>query len=116
MSNSFLQKPVISKLSPASGPKSGGTRITLSGDDLGVGTRNIKVYITDIEGDKLECTNPKVVPDVGLFVIRLVHIDRTHFYTPQKLCGGVFCFHVVRACVRVCVCPCIRPSVTFCFF
>ena len=79
MYNSFLQKPVISKLMPASGPKSGGTRITLSGDNLGVGTRNIKVYITDSEGSKLECTNPKVEPDLGLFVIRLVHINRTYF-------------------------------------
>ena len=77
MSNSFLQKPVISKLVPASGPKSGGTRITLTGDDLGVGTRNIKVYITDIEGHKLECTNPKVEPDIGLVIIRLVYINRT---------------------------------------
>ena len=79
MYNSFLQKPVISKLMPASGPKSGGTRITLSGDDLGVGTRNIQVYITDNQGLKLECTDPKVEPDVGLFVIRLVHIKRTYF-------------------------------------
>ena len=77
MSNSFLQKPVISKLVPASGPKSGGTRITLSGSDLGVGTRNIKVYITDSEGHKLECTNPIVEPDIGLVIIRLVHINRT---------------------------------------
>ena len=27
------------------------------------------------------------------------------------VCGGVYCFHVVRPSVRLCV----RPSVTFCF-
>ena len=31
------------------------------------------------------------------------------------VCGGVYCFHVVRACVcvcvRACVRPCVRPSV-----
>ena len=32
------------------------------------------------------------------------------------VCGGVYCFHVVRACVCACVCPSVRPSVTFCFF
>ena len=37
-------------------------------------------------------------------------------YTPRKLClWWVYCFHVVRACVCVCVRACIRPSVTFCF-
>ena len=32
------------------------------------------------------------------------------------VCGGVYCFHVVRACVRVCVRPSVCPSVMFCFF
>ena len=33
-------------------------------------------------------------------------------YTPRKLClWWVYCFHVVRACVR----PCVRLSVTLCF-
>ena len=27
------------------------------------------------------------------------------------VCGGVYCFHVVRACVRVCVCLCVCLSV-----
>ena len=34
-------------------------------------------------------------------------IEKKSFYTPHKLClWWVYCFHVVRACVRVCV----RPS------
>ena len=31
------------------------------------------------------------------------------------VCGGVYCFYIVRACVCVCVRPCVRLSVTFCF-
>ena len=27
------------------------------------------------------------------------------------VCGGVYCFHIVRACVCVCVRPCVRASV-----
>ena len=27
------------------------------------------------------------------------------------VCGGVYCFHVVRACVRASVCASVRPSV-----
>ena len=52
------------------------------------------------------------------------HIEHMHEgvwfrkkYTPANfVCGGVYCFHVVRACVRACVRPCVRhPSVTFFF-
>ena len=40
------------------------------------------------------------------------------FFIPPAnfVCCGVYCFHVVRACVRLCVRPSVRPSVTFCFF
>ena len=31
------------------------------------------------------------------------------------VCGGVYCFHVVRPCVHPSVRPSVRPSVTFCF-
>ena len=38
------------------------------------------------------------------------------FYTPGKLClWWVYCFHVVRACVRLCVRASVCPSVTLCF-
>ena len=38
-------------------------------------------------------------------------------YTPANfVCGGVYCFQVVCACVRPCVRASVRPSVTFCFF
>ena len=38
------------------------------------------------------------------------HIPRDDIYTPRKLClWWVYCFHVVRACVRVSVRVCVRP-------
>ena len=40
-------------------------------------------------------------PILGLFVVFFI-IPPANF-----VCGGVYCFHVVR--------PCVRPSVTFCF-
>ena len=36
-------------------------------------------------------------------------------YPQQTLFVGVYCFHVVRAYVRPCVHPSVRPSVTLCF-
>ena len=50
-----------------------------------------------------------------------VHICKTNtLLYPRKLClWWVYCFHVVRPCVRACVRPSVRasvrPSVTFCF-
>ena len=36
-------------------------------------------------------------------------------YTPRTLFVSVYCFHFVRASVRPCVYPSVRPSVTLCF-
>ena len=35
--------------------------------------------------------------------------ERSNVYTPRKLClWWVYCFHVVRVCVRASVCACVR--------
>ena len=45
-------------------------------------------------------------------LLEFIICDYHDCYTPRKLClWWVYCFHVVRACVR----PCVRPSVTLCF-
>ena len=57
----YIQKPNVIALKPTSGPRSGGTIITLRGSHLGIGNRNVRVHIGNTD-----CTEAKVVPQVDL--------------------------------------------------
>ena len=47
---------------------------------------------------------------VLLLQLQIALVSFFVYYTPRKLClWWVYCFHVVRACVRVCAS--VRPSV-----
>ena len=51
--------------------------------------------------------------NIGFYAYATIgHTQADQLYPPANfVCGGVYCFHVVRPCVRPSVCP----SVTFCF-
>lgn len=53
------QIPVITMIHPPYAPKAGGTRITIDGQNLGIGNRNISVML----GNK-NCLRPEVKPDM----------------------------------------------------
>lgn len=57
-----FQEPFVSYLDPDFGPVAGGTMVTISGDNLGVGNRQV----TDVklEPGHAVCENPYVYPDV----------------------------------------------------
>lgn len=50
----ILQSPEISGIWPEKGPKSGGTRVTIKGKDLRIGSAPREIYIGD-GASKVEC-------------------------------------------------------------
>ena len=66
---------MIEKLIPEQGPKIGGTRLTIEGQNLGVGGRNVMVIVRNTKNESKECTDAKVTPDTDLRIIpRYVYI------------------------------------------
>ena len=57
------------------------------------------------------------LPHPPLVVWNDLYKDHIGFIIPPAnfVCGGVYCFHVVRPSVCPSVPACVRPSVTFCF-
>ena len=58
--------PNIEGFIPTKGPMAGGTRLTITGTDLGVGRRNVTVNVSNSDQEHKECTNAQVMPDVEL--------------------------------------------------
>lgn len=69
-----LQLPQITEVIPERGPEAGGTRFTIAGNDLGIGTRQISIYVksaaiwSNTSQEKKECTKAKVYPEISLQV------------------------------------------------
>lgn len=57
---------MITSVMPKRGPKAGGTRSKVISDDLGIGTRQVSVYVINTLTEIKECTNAEVYPSYSL--------------------------------------------------
>ncbi|XP_060591007.1 hepatocyte growth factor receptor-like [Ruditapes philippinarum] len=64
----FYRIPVVTGIVPNYGPKAGGTRITLFGENIGIGNRNVNVKL-----DNFRCLRPEVRPKLSFENITLTN-------------------------------------------
>lgn len=72
MSSQFvgcLKLPKVTQVIPERGPQAGGTTITAKGENLGIGTRVVSVFVYNTTNERKECAKAEVKPDTALEAI-----------------------------------------------